>query len=364
MRAVYLVRHGQPERTDVRHLCVGRLDLPLSQEGRQQAKALGDHFRPLLCAGTSVKVISSPLSRCRDTAAEISPGYTVMDDFLEVDMGQWTGRSFDDIQKVWPDLYDARGKDMVNTAPPGGESLRQCQDRALKGLKKALACCPGSDLIIVAHGGLIRMLAAGLSGNGPDDAPPTGSIVSLLLGDDPGQALSKLSAKTPEELPPVIPDEKACLELLKEAGTSPATAAHCRAVADMALKICKALDKAGISLNVPLIYSGAMLHDIMKGREHHAAAGAKWLFEKGYASTAAVVGDHMFLSAGCEELINEKTVVFLADKLIKETSRATLEERYLDDPAPEKKPYAQAHYEQAKRLLDTFKGFYFGMEEL
>ena len=36
-----------------------------------------------------------------------------------------------------------------------------------------------------------------------------------------------------------------------------------------------------------------------------------------------------------EELIYEKTVVFLADKLIKATSRATLEERYLDDPAPE-----------------------------
>ena len=93
----------------------------------------------------------------------------------------------------------------------------------------------------------------------------------------------------------------------------------------------------------------------MKGRKHHAAAGAEWLFEKGYASTAAVVGDHMFLTGGEEELINEKTVVFLADKLVKETSRVTLEERYLADPAPEKQHYVQAHYEQARRLLENFK---------
>ena len=374
MRAVYLVRHGQPEKPDITRLCVGRLDLPLSHEGKQQAKALGDYFRPLLCAGESVKVISSPLARCRNTAAEIFPDHAVMDDFLEVDMGQWTGRSFDDIQKIWPDIYEARGKDILNTAPPGGESMIQCRTRAIEGLQKALSVFPESDLIIVAHEGLIRMLVSGLSEIGPGISVPTGSIVRLLLGDGRDQDLSQSStaisleagvssAKMPEELPPAIPDEKTCMELLEEAGTLPTAAAHCRAVADMAFKICEALERSGINLNIPLVNAGALLHDIMKGRKHHAAAGAEWLFEKGYASTAAVVGDHMFLTGG-EELINEKTVVFLADKLVKETYRVTLEERYLADPAPEKQPYVQTHYEQAKRLLEIFKGFYCDMEEL
>lgn len=411
MRAVYLVRHGQPEMPDVRRLCTGRLDLPLSQEGERQAEALGQYFRPLFCVGPSgtakiqsplsdsripsapaVKVISSPLERCRGTAAKISSGYAVMDDFLEVDMGEWTGRSFEDIQKLWPDIYDARGKDMINTAPPGGESLKQCQARALNGLKKALADYPGSGLVIVAHDGLNRMLASGLSGNGPDGTIPTGSIIRLLLGDDTGGGSAYVSdgsakaepsespgispagpsagntgsnnriclfgsAQMPEELPAVIPDESTCLMLLKEAGQTPAVTAHCRAVADQAMRICEALENSGISLNAPLVYSGAMLHDIMKGRRHHAAAGAGWLFEKGYASTAALVGDHMFLPGGTEELINEKTVVFLADKLIKETSRVTLEERYFAAPAPEKMPYVQAHYEQAKHLMETYKKY-------
>ena len=45
------------------------------------------------------------------------------------------------------------------------------------------------------------------------------------------------------------------------------------------------------------------------------------------------------------------------DKLIKETSRMTLEERYLADPAPEKMPYVKAHYDQAKRLIETYKKY-------
>ncbi len=376
MRAVYLVRHGQPEKPAIKHLCVGRLDLPLSQEGKQQARSLGSYFGPLLCAGQSVKVISSPLERCRDTASAISPVFEVMDDFLEVDMGEWTGRSFEDIKKIWPEIYEARGKDMINTVPPGGESLKQCGERALMGLRKALESCPGSDLIIAAHDGLMRMLYAGLTGSEPDISVPTGSIIRLLLFDAPDRYLPQSSAgssthfadpgkavwlydhaKMPDELPPVIPDEQTCLELLKEAETPPAAAAHCRAVADMAMKMCGSLENTGINLNAPLVYAGAMLHDIMKGRKHHAAAGAEWLFDKGYASVASVVGDHMFLSEETEELINEKTVVFLADKLIKETSRVTLEERYLADPSPEKKPYAKAHYEQAKHLIAAYKKY-------
>lgn len=44
MRTIYLIRHGKPEFPDERKYCIGRTDLPLSEEGRTQIRALGETF--------------------------------------------------------------------------------------------------------------------------------------------------------------------------------------------------------------------------------------------------------------------------------------------------------------------------------
>ena len=44
MRTIYLIRHGKPEFPDERKYCIGRTDLPLSEEGRTQIQALGETF--------------------------------------------------------------------------------------------------------------------------------------------------------------------------------------------------------------------------------------------------------------------------------------------------------------------------------
>ena len=65
MRTIYLIRHGKPEFPDERKYCIGRTDLPLSEEGRTQIQALGETF-----AGRRIeKIYTSPLKRCRESAA-------------------------------------------------------------------------------------------------------------------------------------------------------------------------------------------------------------------------------------------------------------------------------------------------------
>ena len=65
MRTIYLIRHGKPEFPDERKYCIGRTDLPLSEEGRTQIRALGETF-----AGRRIeKIYTSPLKRCRESAA-------------------------------------------------------------------------------------------------------------------------------------------------------------------------------------------------------------------------------------------------------------------------------------------------------
>ena len=58
MRTIYMIRHGKPEFPDERKYCIGRTDLPLSEEGRTQIRALGETF-----AGRRIeKIYTSPLS--------------------------------------------------------------------------------------------------------------------------------------------------------------------------------------------------------------------------------------------------------------------------------------------------------------
>ena len=65
MRTIYLIRHGKPEFPDEQKYCIGRTDLPLSEEGRTQIRALGETF-----AGRRIeKIYTSPLKRCRESAA-------------------------------------------------------------------------------------------------------------------------------------------------------------------------------------------------------------------------------------------------------------------------------------------------------
>ena len=89
MRTIYLIRHGKPEFPDERKYCIGRTDLPLSEEGRTQIRALGRHLRD----AELKKIYTSPLKRCRESAAILqevidrSIPIEVVDGLAEIDMG-------------------------------------------------------------------------------------------------------------------------------------------------------------------------------------------------------------------------------------------------------------------------------------
>lgn len=348
MRAVYLVRHGAVD-APAGAYCLGREDLPLSPEGREQARALAPYFAPL----TTALVLSSPLLRCRQTAELLAPDVRPCPGLLEVDMGEWTGLFFDEIRARWPEIYARRGRDPVHTAPPGGESLARCGVRGAEALRALLAGSPGHDLIAVAHGGVNAMALRRLTGREDISPQPRGSVAQLLVDGDrawPGMT------GFPGELPPPVPDEAACLKLLERAETPLRVREHCRAAAEVADGLCAALCRRGIILNAGLVRAGALLHDLRRAEPRHAEAGARWLAGRGYLSVAAVVGSHMELSPEEEGRWSESALVFLADKLVRETRRVTLEERFDASAAPpEKLPHLRRRYAQARALLDRLE---------
>ena len=149
---LYLIRHPKP--VIAPGLCYGRHDCPA--EGVAEA-ALA--LRATLPAG--LPLWSSPLIRCR-TLAEHLHAHPVIDDRLaEMHFGDWEGRRWEDIPRAELDAWAA---DVAGYAPPGGESPRDLQRRALD----FVASLAVPEAVIVTHAGVIRTLLAHWQGLPPE----------------------------------------------------------------------------------------------------------------------------------------------------------------------------------------------------
>ena len=126
-----------------------------------------------------------------------------------------------------------------------------------------------------------------------------------------------------------------CAEILKDADTPAHIAAHCMAVGDLARRLAKNLIKCGYFLDAQLCFSAGTLHDIKRLDKNHAIAGGDFLKSLGYDAVSEIVKHHM-TSETMPEDFDETTVVFLADKLMREREFVTPDVRYA--PALEKFP--------------------------
>lgn len=152
---IYLVRHGEIIQHAPRRF-VGQLDLPLTEPGREQIHAVGKFLQET----GATRLVCSPLSRCRDSAAIIGErlGLTpcLVEDLREISLGAWEGLTVDEVRERFPGRYEARGRNMAGFRTPGGESFADVQRRAWT-VFETLASEEG-DVIIVAHGGVNRVL--------------------------------------------------------------------------------------------------------------------------------------------------------------------------------------------------------------
>jgi broad specificity phosphatase PhoE len=146
---ILLARHGETEWSATgRH--TGRSDVPLTDAGREQARALGERLadrRPKV-------VLSSPLSRALETCrlAGFGDQAQLRDDLVEWDYGKYEGLTTPEIRRSAP------GWTVWTQPTPGGETAdavgARC-DRVLEELRNI-----EGDVIVFAHGHLLRVLAA------------------------------------------------------------------------------------------------------------------------------------------------------------------------------------------------------------
>ncbi len=171
---LWLVRHGETALTAERRYC-GHADPPLSERGREQARALAS----LLPRG--IPVWSSDLLRARETAElAFAASPRVSPAFRELDFGRFDGLSASECEALDRQAFTAFVERPAEAAAPGGERLADLARRVRAGLATLRAQTEGEVAALVAHGGPIRLLLLDVLGM------PLADLHKL--GVDPGSA--------------------------------------------------------------------------------------------------------------------------------------------------------------------------------
>lgn len=150
-----LLRHGETEQGGGFR---GRIDDALTERGWSQMRAaVGD-------AAPWQGVVSSPLQRCAAFADELAGRHSLPlqleDGLRELDFGAWEGRS---AAELWETDADALGRfwnDPYAFTPPDGEPLSAFEARVLGAVERLQRQHAGRHLLLVTHGGVMRLLLA------------------------------------------------------------------------------------------------------------------------------------------------------------------------------------------------------------
>lgn len=175
---VWLVRHAATEWSEAgRH--TGRSDIPLTDAGREAARELA----PRLAGHPFVQTRVSPLGRARETARLAGVDLTRAtsdDDLLEWDYGDYEGITTAQIRETRPDWF------LWRDGCPGGESPDDVGARVDRVIDAV--CAARGDVLVVAHGHLLRVLGARWMGLpaavGGHLVLPTGGL--CVLGQERG----------------------------------------------------------------------------------------------------------------------------------------------------------------------------------
>ena len=154
-----IVRHGHTEPAASGRFC-GRLDVPLSASGLQQARDVARWLKGVQLAA----IYTSPLKRARDTA-EVIAGWrklavTSLDDLTEIDFGDFDGLTFEEARQRSPQLYEVYLAAPTATQFPNGESLSQLKRRVSRAIELITRTHPGKIVLLVAHAGVNRLVIA------------------------------------------------------------------------------------------------------------------------------------------------------------------------------------------------------------
>lgn len=160
MTTILVVRHGETTWNREQRL-QGWAPVSLTDLGQEQAHQLG----AALTEGYAIdRILSSDLCRTEETV-EILREYvdapvTFESAWRERDIGVYQGLPFDEVFERFPEYdFGETGSEAANRRPESGESVMEVCERVIETWETILAECEsGETILIVTHGGPIRLL--------------------------------------------------------------------------------------------------------------------------------------------------------------------------------------------------------------
>lgn len=189
---LFLVRHGETE-WSLSGQHTGVTDIPLTENGRERARTVG----ALLNQRPFALVQTSPMQRARETCTLLGYGPHAV---VNPDLCEWNYGIFEGL--TTPQIREQRNDprwNIFDSEIPNGESIEEVAVRAQRVIDTALAAAPEGDTLLVAHGHILRILAATWLG-----LPPRGArLLSLvpaslsILGYEHDQRVLQTWNRTP-----------------------------------------------------------------------------------------------------------------------------------------------------------------------
>lgn len=134
----------------------GQTDSPLSDRGREQARALAER----LASRTFDRVVASDLTRAAETARALGRPVDVDPTWREIHLGRWEGLTRSEVAERFPDELEAlaRGEDIDIG---GGESWGAVATRGLAAFRELVeSSAPNARVCVVSHGGILSEVVA------------------------------------------------------------------------------------------------------------------------------------------------------------------------------------------------------------
>jgi probable phosphoglycerate mutase len=161
MTELLLVRHGETDWNRERRF-QGHADPPLNETGREQAHTLAAEL-----AGEPIELVyTSDLARARETAeiiaARIGADVVALRELREIDVGEWQGLTWPEIEERHPDGAQAWREH--GSGWEAGETQAELGERVVAALRRIVARHPSQRILVVGHGGTIRAIRAFIEG--------------------------------------------------------------------------------------------------------------------------------------------------------------------------------------------------------
>ncbi|GLH18148.1 alpha-ribazole phosphatase [Pseudomonas sp. 2957] len=150
-----LLRHGE---TELGGGLRGSLDDALTANGWTQMRAA------VVDGGPWDRIVSSPLQRCARFAAELGEQLNLSvhldKDLQELHFGAWEGQSAAALMETDAEALGLFWADPYGFTPPQGEPVSAFSARVLAAVARLQAAYAGERILLVSHGGVMRLLLA------------------------------------------------------------------------------------------------------------------------------------------------------------------------------------------------------------